>query len=198
MLFQVRDARFAGPPQLLTTFAGIHGLPNAPWDNVGDKWDGSPGGYCAHGVLTFPTWHRPYLALFEQTIYLKMVDIAKTYNEPHRSRYTAACKEFRLPYFDYFRPRGGRVEFPGVVAGRTTSFPYDFRLPDIFNVQKVTILTAPDDVADPNFDNPLYAYKFSDATGRLPRRDEDSIVSAVNNCKPNVKLMEMCRAACIR
>jgi tyrosinase len=49
----------------LTMVAGIHGLPNAAWDDVYDKWDRRAGGYCAHGVLTFPTWHRPYLALFE-------------------------------------------------------------------------------------------------------------------------------------
>ena len=49
---------------------GIHGLPNIPWDGaVGDtpfvpnsrQW----GGYCTHGSVLFPTWHRPYVALFE-------------------------------------------------------------------------------------------------------------------------------------
>lgn len=43
--------------------AGIHGLPIQNWDGVtGPKlaWDG-PGGYCTHGMLTFPTWHRPYV-----------------------------------------------------------------------------------------------------------------------------------------
>jgi len=128
-----------------------------------------------HGLHSIP--RSRWLTIFKQTIYLIMVEIANTYKEPHRSRYVAACKEFRLPYLDYFRPRGGRVEFPGVVNGRMTSFPYDFRLPDIFSVQKVTVRTAPDDVADANFDNPLYTYKFNDATGRLPRDDEASIVS---------------------
>lgn len=106
-----------------------------------------------------------------------MVDIANTYNSPHRERYVAACKDFRLPYFDYFRPRGGRVEFPGVVNGqwRTTSFPYDFRLPDIFNTEKITILTAPDNNPNTNFDNPLYSYKFSEANGQLPKKDRDLV-----------------------
>lgn len=115
----------------------------------------------------------------KQTIYLKMVDIANTYNQPHRERYLSACKEFRLPYMDYFRPRGGKVEFPGVVNGRqgTTSFPYDFRLPDIFNVQKVTIRAAPDDELDVNFENPLYTYKFTDAGGKLSQKDRDTLVS---------------------
>ena len=45
--------------------AGIHGLPNRPWDDV--RNDKSPGGgsYCPHGSIYFPTWHRPYVALME-------------------------------------------------------------------------------------------------------------------------------------
>jgi len=65
MLSQVCVARPPLNGVILTMLAGIHGLPNAAWDEVYDKWDGRAGGYCAHGVLTFPTWHRPYLALFE-------------------------------------------------------------------------------------------------------------------------------------
>jgi tyrosinase len=50
--------------------AGIHGLPSEPWNGAtGDppfdpttvQW----GGYCTHGSVLFPTWHRPYLMLFE-------------------------------------------------------------------------------------------------------------------------------------
>ena len=47
---------------------GIHGLPYVQWEGAGGT---SPvqgtgfGGYCTHGSVLFPTWHRPYLALFE-------------------------------------------------------------------------------------------------------------------------------------
>jgi len=48
--------------------AGIHGLPYEPWNGAGEKpldpetrW----AGYCVHGSTLFPTWHRPYMALFE-------------------------------------------------------------------------------------------------------------------------------------
>jgi tyrosinase len=46
---------------------GIHGFPFTPWENSGpspvndDGWDG----YCTHGSVLFPSWHRPYVALFE-------------------------------------------------------------------------------------------------------------------------------------
>lgn len=42
---------------------GIHGLPQTPWDGVVGQ--GASPGYCVHGAVTFPTWHRPYVALFE-------------------------------------------------------------------------------------------------------------------------------------
>ena len=45
------------------TLGGIHGLPKTPWDGVVGR--GESPGYCVHAAVTFPTWHRPYLALFE-------------------------------------------------------------------------------------------------------------------------------------
>jgi len=50
---------------LLTLWLGIHGLPTDTWDGVNRVIIDRFGGYCAHGVYTFPTWHRPFLALFE-------------------------------------------------------------------------------------------------------------------------------------
>jgi tyrosinase len=55
--------------------SGIHGQPYRPWDNVTSaganapfpsgttRWDKT--GYCSHGSVIFPTWHRAYLAQFE-------------------------------------------------------------------------------------------------------------------------------------
>jgi hypothetical protein len=49
--------------QLLSYFriCGIHGRPYVKWNDSVD----APGGYCVHGTVLFPTWHRPYVALFE-------------------------------------------------------------------------------------------------------------------------------------
>lgn len=46
---------------------GIHGLPYIQWEGSGSTKPvaGSWGGYCTHGSMLFPTWHRPYVALFE-------------------------------------------------------------------------------------------------------------------------------------
>ncbi|KAF2820959.1 hypothetical protein CC86DRAFT_427058 [Ophiobolus disseminans] len=76
-----------------------------------------------------------------------------------------------------FYALAGKVNFPGIGGNpdtTQTSFPYNFRLPGIFSVKTVTIHTAPDDVPNANFDNPLYSYKFSEKTGQLPKDDRDA------------------------
>jgi tyrosinase len=59
-----------GTVQSFFAVGGIHGLPYVPWDDAtGDQpWDpdsGTWGGYCTHGSVLFPTWHRPYVMLYE-------------------------------------------------------------------------------------------------------------------------------------
>lgn len=54
--------------------AGIHGYPETSWDGAGDPpkdpadpgpGDDPYGGYCRHNTILFPTWHRPYVLLYE-------------------------------------------------------------------------------------------------------------------------------------
>jgi hypothetical protein len=44
---------------------GIHGVPFVTWNGVGPAAGASMSGYCPHSSVLFPTWHRPYLALYE-------------------------------------------------------------------------------------------------------------------------------------
>ena len=44
---------------------GIHGMPYKAWDGVGGEDPAQEAGYCTHGSVLFPTWHRPYIALYE-------------------------------------------------------------------------------------------------------------------------------------
>ena len=53
------------------SISGIHGLPYEQWEGAGgnspapgSQW----GGYCTHGSVLFPTWHRPYVALYEVSV----------------------------------------------------------------------------------------------------------------------------------
>lgn len=57
--------------------AGIHGYPEQPWDGAPPPPSDPPespvqppgkqpyGGYCHHNTIAFPTWHRPYMLLYE-------------------------------------------------------------------------------------------------------------------------------------
>jgi tyrosinase len=71
--------RKAEDPKSFFAVAGIHGLPYKPYNLLeGEKepstdWrEGETnrwGGYCHHGDILFPTWHRPYVLLLEMLIY---------------------------------------------------------------------------------------------------------------------------------
>lgn len=79
--------------------AGIHGRPFEPWDDVArDNEQG--GGYCPHASSLFPTWHRPYLALFEQIVYDIAQEVAATKFKGN-SEYAQAAATLRLPYWDW-------------------------------------------------------------------------------------------------
>lgn len=61
--FQV-SITLPGRNWMLTMDSGIHGYPTIEWDNA----PGNPAwgwGYCTHDSVLFPTWHRPYVALYE-------------------------------------------------------------------------------------------------------------------------------------
>ena len=64
------QAASQGGPLSHYGIAGIHGLPYVSWEGAGSSssnrdqdfaWDG----YCTHGNVLFPTWHRLYVALHE-------------------------------------------------------------------------------------------------------------------------------------
>ena len=70
---------------------GIHGKPPIPWDNVKGISDPAFGGYCTHGSVIFPTWHRPYVVLYEVFCFIYflassksiLVDFSKSYGKGH-------------------------------------------------------------------------------------------------------------------
>ncbi|KAH7125927.1 hypothetical protein EDB81DRAFT_698386 [Dactylonectria macrodidyma] len=98
--------------------AGIHGYPETVWDNAPppkpDPVNPGPGdqpygGYCNHNGLNFPTWHRPYMLLFEQCIWDNMKDIIKHWtkehglSDPDAKLWYDAAKKWRMPYWDWAR-----------------------------------------------------------------------------------------------
>ncbi|KAI0647846.1 tyrosinase [Trametes meyenii] len=80
--------------------AGIHGLPYVPWNSAGEEASGEPTGYCTHGSVLFPTWHRPYVALFEQILQEHAFRIASSYVSD-TDTWCEAATDLRQPYWDW-------------------------------------------------------------------------------------------------
>ncbi|CAM9598564.1 unnamed protein product, partial [Sphacelaria rigidula] len=69
-------------PRSFWVIAGYHGSPLAPFDeNVPHLpppfawW----GGYCHHGNVLFPTWHRAYLQHLEDALRSQVPDVSMAY-----------------------------------------------------------------------------------------------------------------------
>ncbi|KZT27179.1 Di-copper centre-containing protein [Neolentinus lepideus HHB14362 ss-1] len=109
-------------PATFLQIGGIHGLPyeeyagdqRPPKETVSDfnpkdKKDTNPvpsrfGGYCNHGAVVFPTWHRPYMLLIEQAIGHAAEHIAfalEKHNPAEKGKWTDAAKKLRFPYWDW-------------------------------------------------------------------------------------------------
>lgn len=136
---------------LLTNDEGIHGRPYIAWDGVQGPFQA---GYCTHSSILFPTWHRPYMALFEvefqsfaqslislidaeqQILWNYAQQIAATYPSYQRSQYQAAATTLRIPYWDW---------------------ALNATMPDPVNSPMITVNT-PHGIT--NIANPLYSYTF--------------------------------------
>jgi len=132
--------------------AGIHGYPaNLPWDNSTPpthRRDQNHRIYCTHNLMTFPTWHRPYMALFEQTLYNLMVTVIGELDFPNsadKDAWVNESKKWRLPYWDWALPS------------------YEGRVPNLFmpNSVNIRVPAAADGSRPPpeNVPNPLYRYQ---------------------------------------
>ncbi|KAK0748117.1 hypothetical protein B0T21DRAFT_446901 [Apiosordaria backusii] len=121
---------------------GIHGMPHQTWGGVRPTPGNEETGYCTHSSILFPTWHRPYLALYEQVLSNLIQMIATWWPEDQRQRYIAAARRFRIPYWDWatYPPSGGSV-LPLSVGG---SPHVDINGPN--GVQRIS--------------NPLFSYTF--------------------------------------
>jgi tyrosinase len=103
---QALQVMFANDQSIVQSFfsvGGIHGLPFQPWDDSTGSFDpnsGQWGGYCTHGSVLFPTWHRPYVMLYEQILQQRAVEIAATYTVDTED-WKQAAVNLRQPYWDW-------------------------------------------------------------------------------------------------
>ncbi|KAL8357530.1 hypothetical protein RB598_002374 [Gaeumannomyces tritici] len=120
---------------------GIHGRPYIPWNGVERVAGGGYGGFCPHNSVQFASWHRPFLAIYEQAIHTHVVRIAGEYKGQSAPVYAAAARRVRIPYWDW--AAGGSGD--------------SARLPEAVTAREVTV-TTPSGRASVR--NPLYSYRF--------------------------------------
>ncbi|OTA64590.1 Di-copper centre-containing protein [Hypoxylon sp. EC38] len=100
---------------------GIHGAPALTWGDVGPTPGNEHSGYCTHVSILFPTWHRPYLALYEQVLYNIAQFIASLYPPDLQDRFQKAALTFRIPYWDWAAtPPDGVSVLPLAVGGSSS------------------------------------------------------------------------------
>ncbi|KAK6337080.1 hypothetical protein TWF718_009866 [Orbilia javanica] len=124
-----------GTPNKLSFFqiAGIHGYPSIPWDENTENQTpgGGTGGYCTHNSILFPTWHRPYMLLFERLIFehmLKWIENSDLDVEM-QGRLKDVVKTWRLPYWDESKEHaGGTYKFPDIATMPFIPVPFEHLL----------------------------------------------------------------------
>ncbi|KAK1974020.1 hypothetical protein LZ30DRAFT_609182 [Colletotrichum cereale] len=111
--------------QMLSYFqiSGIHGRPFIPWNGVAAVSGGSGGGYCPHGNVQFPMWHRPYVALFEQALGNHIQAIAANYSGSRAQEYQTAADNWRHPYWDWAADGGAQLPSVATQATITVNGP---------------------------------------------------------------------------
>lgn len=114
------QAMNASDPMSYYQIAGIHGQPFVAWDDVGACPDCSPAGYCTHSSNLFPTWHRAYMALFEQSLQQNALAAANEFSGDDQTRYVQAATNLRMPYWDWAQPpQANENPFPQLFTDAT-------------------------------------------------------------------------------
>ncbi|KAK8082497.1 hypothetical protein PG996_001278 [Apiospora saccharicola] len=116
--------------------AGVHGRPYIPFSGVNAVPGGSGGGYCPHGEIMFPAWHRPYVSGYEQVLGTYVTKIAAQYTGSNAATYKSAAEQWRMPYWDW-------AADPHLPASAST-----------------TTITVNGPNGQTTINNPLYSYKW--------------------------------------
>ncbi|KAH1293571.1 prephenate dehydrogenase (NADP(+)) [Aspergillus fumigatus] len=136
--------------------AGIHHFPLITWDEEEPPVPNKPG-YCVHNNVTFPTWHRPYMLLFEQRLFEIMeTTIKETVPESHKQEWRDAARQWRLPYWDFAKTSGPHATGP-------------LSLPVLCGLANVVILNPANPETPIELPNPVYKYRAPDLMGNLDK-----------------------------
>ncbi|RMZ70503.1 histone acetyltransferase spt10 [Pyrenophora seminiperda CCB06] len=133
--FQAKDK---SDPLSYYQIAGVHGHPFVSWNRFPTPLV-NQAGFCPHATTLFAPWHRPYLAVFEQALFLSVNEVISQFPANQQQRWRNAASTLRLPYWDWASTGNG----PAV--------------PTMLRDQTVGVMKPQGPVAIPN---PLYKYSW--------------------------------------
>ncbi|KAE8393458.1 common central domain of tyrosinase-domain-containing protein [Aspergillus alliaceus] len=135
--------------------AGIHHEPVVTWDEKDPPKPNPNGGYCVHNNVTFPTWHRPYMLVYEQRLYeLMRVIVKETVPAEHKPEWENAASQWRLPYWDFAK---------GIIDSRTRTLG----VPVLCTKDMVDILDPSKPLSTITVPNPVYKFTAETLMGEL-------------------------------
>ncbi|KAK7457900.1 hypothetical protein VKT23_010247 [Stygiomarasmius scandens] len=155
-LFYLAMTKFQkiSPGEKLSYFqiAGIHGLPHITWDGL----SGYHSQYCTHNNTLFGTWHRVYMALFEQRLHEIMInEVIPEYDiYGMRDVLVKEANSFRLPYWDW----AAKKKRTDPQTGETVEV-YDLPLIVLKPTVKVWTGVPTIPTKDVEIPNPLYCFR---------------------------------------
>lgn len=157
----------ADDPNSFFKIGGYHGEPfrGAGWGNA-SYW----GGYCNHGNVLFPTWHRIYLVRLEQAL-----------------QSIAGCSEVMLPYWDETDEESLQYGIPHILTDENYTYGNKTVIPN-----PLKSYVFPKNITDNiSTDNPNYSKYKSYETVRYPlsglvgSKEEIDATKAHNALYPN-------------
>ncbi|KAF3047601.1 hypothetical protein E8E12_010743 [Didymella heteroderae] len=98
---------------------GVHGRPFVTWNNFPTPLL-NQAGFCPHSMTLFGSWHRPYLAIFEQALYQSIQEVIDTFPQNQRGRWQRAASTLRMPYWDWAQD-GGSATVPTQIRDQTVT-----------------------------------------------------------------------------
>ena len=125
LFLQAMNAMMNNPhtddPWSYYAIAGIHGLPQKEYDSAPSPIGR---GYCEHGTVLFPTWHRPYILLFEQAVIRAAVKIANELKDAAKDKCLQIANSLRVPYLDWESSFTAYQGLPDVFTRLTIDITY--------------------------------------------------------------------------
>ncbi|KAI8939615.1 hypothetical protein NX059_003376 [Plenodomus lindquistii] len=117
--------------------AGVHGRPFQTWNNFPTPLL-NQAGFCPHVNTLFGSWHRPYLAIYEQAWYQAVQEVIAQFPSNQQQRWRNAAATLRMPYWDW-------------AIETNTAVPQAMRDPTVRVTKPSGSVTIP---------NPIYSYSW--------------------------------------